>query len=112
LKKKAVMVKRTSTDYWHMFRFTPTKKSDIRNDGLHTDGALMNSLKQKLTLITDDDLGSWSDIKRKLKQTFASLTDNDLLFYEGREEELIKRILRKVGNDNLNELLEVLNKFY
>ena len=41
--------------------------------------------------------GNWNLIKGKLKQTFSQLTDDDLQYVEGKEEELIGRIQRKVG---------------
>jgi len=33
----------------------------------------------------------------KLKQQFANLTDDDLLFVEGKEEELLGRLEKKLG---------------
>ena len=41
--------------------------------------------------------GSWNDIKGKLKQKYAQLTDDDLLFEEGKEDELLGRLEKKVG---------------
>jgi len=41
--------------------------------------------------------GNWNVIKGKLKQRYAHLTDNDLVFEEGKEDELIGHIQRKVG---------------
>lgn len=41
--------------------------------------------------------GNWNVTKGKLKQKYAQLTDNDLEYAEGREEELIGRIQKKVG---------------
>ena len=41
--------------------------------------------------------GTWNEIKGKLKQKYAQLTDDDLLFVEGREEETLGRIQKKVG---------------
>jgi uncharacterized protein YjbJ (UPF0337 family) len=41
--------------------------------------------------------GSWKTIKGKLKQKYAKLTDDDLMFEEGKEEELIGRLQKKVG---------------
>ena len=34
---------------------------------------------------------------RKLKQTYANLTDDDVLFVEGKEEELVGRLQKKLG---------------
>ena len=41
--------------------------------------------------------GSWNETKGKLKQKFANLTDDDLLFAEGKEDELLGRLEKKVG---------------
>jgi uncharacterized protein YjbJ (UPF0337 family) len=41
--------------------------------------------------------GNWNETKGKLKQKFAMLTDNDLLLIEGKQEELIGRLQKKLG---------------
>ena len=41
--------------------------------------------------------GNWNVLKGKLKQKYAQLTDNDLVYVEGKEDELIGRIQKKVG---------------
>ncbi|MDK9699305.1 MAG: CsbD family protein [bacterium] len=41
--------------------------------------------------------GNWNEVAGKLKQKFASLTDDDLLFEEGKEEELLGRLQKKLG---------------
>lgn len=41
--------------------------------------------------------GSWNEVKGRLKQKYAQLTDDDLLFVEGKEEETLGRIQKKVG---------------
>ncbi len=41
--------------------------------------------------------GNWQIIAGKLKQQYADLTDDDLLFVEGKEEELLGRLSKKVG---------------
>jgi uncharacterized protein YjbJ (UPF0337 family) len=41
--------------------------------------------------------GSWNEIKGKLKQQFGNLTDNDLTFAEGKEDELLGRLQKKLG---------------
>ena len=41
--------------------------------------------------------GRWNILRGKLKQASASLTDDDLKYEEGKEEELIGRIQRRLG---------------
>lgn len=41
--------------------------------------------------------GSWNEVKGKLKQKYAQLTDNDLLFEEGKDEEFLGRLQKKLG---------------
>ncbi|MBK6977904.1 MAG: CsbD family protein [Cytophagaceae bacterium] len=41
--------------------------------------------------------GDWNETKGKLKQQFASLTDDDLLLAEGKQEELLGRLQKKLG---------------
>ncbi len=48
----------------------------------------MNSLSMK---------GDWNTISGKLKQQYANLTDDDVLFIEGKEEELVGRLQKKLG---------------
>ncbi len=41
--------------------------------------------------------GNWKVIAGKLKQEYAHLTDDDLLYVEGKEEELMGRLEKKLG---------------
>jgi len=41
--------------------------------------------------------GSWNEVKGKMKQKYANLTDDDLLYQEGKEDELLGRIQKKIG---------------
>lgn len=41
--------------------------------------------------------GNWNVTKGKLKQKYAQLTDDDLAYEEGKEDELLGRIQKKVG---------------
>ena len=41
--------------------------------------------------------GSWNEIKGKLKQKYAQLTDQDLMFAEGKEDELLGRLQKRLG---------------
>ncbi len=46
---------------------------------------------------TTEVKGSWNEQKGKLKQKFAALTDNDLMFKEGRQDEMLGRLQKKLG---------------
>lgn len=41
--------------------------------------------------------GKWNETKGKLKQKYSKLTDDDLKFTEGKEDELIGRLQKKLG---------------
>jgi len=41
--------------------------------------------------------GDWNVAKGKLKQKYGTLTDDDLTYERGREDELIGRIQKRVG---------------
>jgi uncharacterized protein YjbJ (UPF0337 family) len=41
--------------------------------------------------------GSWNEIKGKLKQKYGQLTDDDLMFAEGKEDELLGRLQKRLG---------------
>jgi uncharacterized protein YjbJ (UPF0337 family) len=41
--------------------------------------------------------GSWNEIKGKLKQKYGQLTDQDLMFVEGKEDELLGRLQKRLG---------------
>jgi uncharacterized protein YjbJ (UPF0337 family) len=51
--------------------------------------------------------GNWNETSGKLKQQFANLTDDDLLFKEGKEEELVGRLQKKLGKtkEDIHKLL-------
>ena len=40
---------------------------------------------------------NWNELASKLKQKFADLTDDDVLYKEGKEEELLGRLQKKLG---------------
>jgi uncharacterized protein YjbJ (UPF0337 family) len=50
----------------------------------------MNSWKLKLN-------GTWNDVKGKAKKQYANLTDDDLMYEEGKDDELVGRIQKKIG---------------
>jgi uncharacterized protein YjbJ (UPF0337 family) len=41
--------------------------------------------------------GGWNEVKGKLKQKYSQLTDDDLGFAEGKEDELLGRLQKKLG---------------
>jgi len=47
--------------------------------------------------IEDKIKGNWNVIKGRLKQEYAELTDDDLAYEEGKEEELMGRLQKKLG---------------
>ncbi|MEO5595144.1 MAG: CsbD family protein [Chitinophagaceae bacterium] len=50
----------------------------------------MESWKLKLN-------GAWNDVKGKAKKQYADLTDDDLLYEEGKDDELVGRVQKKIG---------------
>ena len=48
----------------------------------------MNKLKFK---------GEYNELKGKLKQKFGQLTDDDLTYSEGKDDELLGRLQKKLG---------------
>lgn len=54
--------------------------------------------------------GNWNEIKGKLKQRYSDLTDDDLALAEGKEDELIGRLQKKLGkakDELVNEINEI-----
>jgi uncharacterized protein YjbJ (UPF0337 family) len=54
--------------------------------------------------------GSWNEIKGKLKQQYANLTDDDLVFAEGKEDELLGRLQKKLGKSK-DEVRQMIQKY-
>lgn len=54
--------------------------------------------------------GNWNELKGKLRQEYAELTDDDLQYVEGKEEELLGKIQKRVGNSK-EEILNKINSF-
>jgi uncharacterized protein YjbJ (UPF0337 family) len=40
---------------------------------------------------------SWNEVKAKLKQKHAQLTDDDLTYVEGKDDELVGRLQKRLG---------------
>jgi len=41
--------------------------------------------------------GDWNQTKGKIKQAYADLTDDDLKYEEGKDDELVGRLQKKIG---------------
>ena len=41
--------------------------------------------------------GSWNETKGKIKQAYGDLTDDDLKYEEGKDDELVGRLQKKIG---------------
>lgn len=41
--------------------------------------------------------GNWNVLKGKLKQEYGELTEDDLTYIEGKEDEMIGKLQRKLG---------------
>ena len=74
-------------------------KPEVNNSGLSGVQPFMNKLQIK---------GSWNELKGKLKQQYGNLTDNDLVFSEGKEDELLGRLQKKLGKskDEVRQMIE------
>jgi uncharacterized protein YjbJ (UPF0337 family) len=51
--------------------------------------------------------GNWNELKGKLKQKFGTLADDDLIFTEGKEDEMLGRLQKKLGKskDEIRQLI-------
>jgi uncharacterized protein YjbJ (UPF0337 family) len=64
----------------------------------------LNSMSDKLK-------GNWNVLKGKLQQQYADLTDDDVLYVEGKENELLGRLQKRLGKtkEEVNELIDRLS---
>ena len=51
--------------------------------------------------------GTWNVVQGKLKQRYAELTDDDLTFVEGKEEELLGRLQKRLGRSKEELRIEI-----
>ena len=53
--------------------------------------------------------GCWNEIKGKLKQAYGDLTDDDLVREDGKDEELLGRIQKRLGKtrDEVREMVRL-----
>jgi uncharacterized protein YjbJ (UPF0337 family) len=51
--------------------------------------------------------GNWNELKGRLKQKYGNLTDDDLMFTEGKEDEMLGRLQKKLGKskDEIRRLI-------
>jgi len=56
--------------------------------------------------------GNWNVVKGKLKQAYGDLTDDDLTFVDGKEDELVGRIQKRIGTTaaDVRHLLQKYNR--
>ena len=54
--------------------------------------------------------GNWNVVKGKLKQAYGDLTDDDLTYVDGKEDELVGRIQRRIGT-TASDVRTLLNKY-
>ena len=65
----------------------------------------MNTTETKLNL-----KGNWNVVKGKLKQSYGQLSDDDLTYSEGKEDELVGRIQKRIGS-TVEDVRHMLEKF-
>ena len=68
----------------------PGSRVEKREDQWPSETRIVSVMKLQLK-------GSWNEVKGKLKQKYAQLTDDDLMFAEGKEDELLGRLEKRVG---------------
>jgi uncharacterized protein YjbJ (UPF0337 family) len=62
----------------------------------------------KIEIMNTTELkGNWNEQKAKLKKNFAVLTDNDLMFEEGKKDEMMAKLQKKLGKtkEELHKLI-------
>jgi uncharacterized protein YjbJ (UPF0337 family) len=53
--------------------------------------------------------GEWNEVKGKLKQMYGDLTDDDLVYADGKGEELLGRLQKKLGKEK-DEIRSIIGK--
>lgn len=53
--------------------------------------------------------GRWNEVKGKMKQEYAQLTEDDLKYEEGKDDELLGRIQKKLGKTK-DQVIEWIQK--
>lgn len=52
---------------------------------------------------------NWYELKGKLKHNFRHLTEKDLCYVKGKEDELVGRLQKKLGNRK-EEVIEIIHR--
>ncbi len=55
-----------------------------------------------------DRIGYWNEKKEKLKHKYTVITNDDLHFREGKENEMMEKLGRKLGKSK-EELRQIIN---
>jgi len=52
--------------------------------------------------------GNWNEVKGKLKQKYGQLTDDDLTFAQGKDDELLGRLQKRLGQskEDIRKVIE------
>jgi len=68
------------------------------------------TLKKNKEMSKTELKGNWNEQKGKLKQKFALLTDNDLMYAEGKKDEMLGKLQKKLGKtkDELDKIMREL----
>ena len=56
--------------------------------------------------------GNWNELKGKIKQKYGDLTDDDLTYVEGKEDEFLGNLQKKLGKtkeDLAGEIREMID---
>ena len=62
-----------------------------------------------MSALEDKIRGNWNVMRGKLKAQYGELTDDDLAYEEGKEDELIGRLQRKLGKSK-TEVKQMIDK--
>ncbi len=50
-----------------------------------------------MSAINDRARGNWNETKGKMKQAYGDLTEDDVTYQEGKEDEMIGKLQKKLG---------------
>ena len=54
--------------------------------------------------------GEWNEVKGRIKQAYGDLTDDDLIYIEGKHDELLGRLQKRLGKskEEIQQFIESL----